>query len=416
MARSERRLLMFSNFKNAFKETPHYSENPPQVVIDAISSDLPDNLFYVHDHDGFCRLEASEGLQIQSGTIILSPDAKKVLSESPTLNDILKYAYNSQTFIKIQPDKYGKITINGNRISLEDMVKAPLKDIQLSSTELWLQPSEFPSPFKLTIGNLEYEMEMLITRVPNNSLYTQEYQSINQNVLSINYKLNTYSNPPSFSFNISFNIENAKRASDIVMAYEIFNSFIDGNGLIEKNKLIISNKQSNKKISHDTIMFWNKVSELELLLNISFNLMQDITVGDAKMIEALYSSLIENKPYKTYCTYSSVNGKGSLEPLCNIKKDQEIYLEFETSDSINILGQNIELLKLQGIFGATIIPPTIELSSENTEYEVELATVAGKKMYCSCQYFLSQELLRQARENPHHIEAFRLASELSTIE
>ena len=407
---------MFSNFKNAFKETPHYSENPPQVVIDAISSDLPDNLFYVHDHDGFCRLDATEGLQIQSGTIILSLDAKKALSESPTFDDVLKYAYNSQTLIKIQPNKDGKIIINGNKINLEDMVKAPLKDMQFNSAELWLQPSQFPSPFKLTIGNSEHELEMLITRVPNNSLYTQEYQSINKNVLSINYKLNTNNNPPSFSFNISFNIENATKASDIVIAYKIFNSFIDGNGLIERNKLIISNPHSNKKISQDTIAFWNKVSELEQLLNISFNLMEDITVDDVKIVEALYSSLVENKPHKTYRTYNSVKGKGSLEPLSNIKKDQEIYLEFESSDRISILGQTIELFELQGIFGATIIPPSIDPSSEDEEYEVKLETVTGKKMYCSCQYFLTQELLKQTRENPEHVELFRFADELKTIE
>lgn len=407
---------MFSNFKNAFKETPHYSENPPQVVIDAISSDLPDNLFYVHDHDGFCRLDATEGLQIQSGTIILSLDAKKALSESPTFDDVLRYAYNSQTLIKIQPNKDGKIIINGNKINLEDMVKAPLKDMQFSSAELWLQPSQFPSPFRLTIGNSEHELEMLITRVPNNSLYTQEYQSINKNVLSINYKLNTNNNPPSFSFNIAFNIENATKASDIVIAYKIFNSFIDGNGLFERNKLIISNAHSNKKISQDTIAFWNKVSELEQLLNVSFNLMEDITVDDAKIIEALYSSLVENKPHKTYCTYNSVKGKGSLEPLSNIKKDQEIYLEFESSEHISILGQTIELFELQGIFGATIIPPSIDSSSEDVEYEVKLATVTGKKMYCSCQYFLTQELLKQTRENPEHVESFRLADELRTIE
>lgn len=407
---------MFSNFKDAFKENPHYSENPPQVVIDAISSDLPDNLFYVHDHDGFCRLEASEGLQIQSGTIILSLDAKKALSESPTFHDILRYAYNSQTLIKVQPDKDGKIIINGNKISLEDMVKAPLKNMQFSSAELWLQPSQFPSPFKLTIGNSEHDIEMLITRVPNNSLYTQEYQSINQNVLSINYKLNINSEPPSFIFNISFNIENAKKASDIVIAYEIFNSFIDGNGLIGGNNLIISTKQSNKKISQDTIAFWNKVSELELLLNVAFNVTEDITVNDAKIIEALYRSLVENKPFKTYCTYSSVKGKGSLEPISNIDKNQEIYLEFETTKCINILGQNIELFELQGIFGATIIPPNTDCISEDTEYEVKLATVTGKKMYCSCQYFLAKEYLKQTRENPEHIETFRLANELNTIE
>lgn len=198
---------MFSNFKDAFKDNPQYSEKPPQVVIDAISSDLPDNLFYVYDHDGFCRLDASNGLQIQSGTIELSQNAQKALPESPTFDEIMRYAYNSQTIIKLQPNKDGKITINGNKIDIRDMVKAPLKNVQLKSAELWMQPIKFPEPFKLTIGNNEHELEMLITRVPNNSLYTQEYKSINNSMLSINYKLDMHKEPPKFSFNISFNIE-----------------------------------------------------------------------------------------------------------------------------------------------------------------------------------------------------------------
>ena len=46
---------MFSDFKKAFKNVPNYSENIPQAIIDAISADLPEDLFYVHDHDGFVK-------------------------------------------------------------------------------------------------------------------------------------------------------------------------------------------------------------------------------------------------------------------------------------------------------------------------------------------------------------------------
>ena len=416
MARNERRFLMFSNFKNAFKENTQYTEKPPQVVIDAISSDLPDDLFYVYDHDGFCRLDASNGLQIQSGTIELSQDAQKALPESPTFDDIMQYAYNSQTIIKLQPDKDGKITINGNKFDINDMVKAPLKNIQLKSAELWMQPVKFPEPFKLTIGNNEHELEMLITRVPNNSLYTQEYKSVNHCMLSISYKLDMHNEPPQFSFNISFNIENAKTASDIVVAYEIFNSFLDGEGLMGGSKLNTLQKQPNKKISQDTILFWKKVSKLESLLDTSFNVKKEITVDDAKTIEALYCSLIENKPFKTHCNYNSLKGNGSLEPIANIKQGQEIYLEFQAKDCIDVFDKEIELYLLQGIFGATIIPPNIETITDTQEYEVKLENAKGKKMYCSSQYFINQELLMKTRDDSNHIEVFRLADELNTLE
>lgn len=407
---------MFSNFKDAFKDKPHYSDNPPQVILDAISSDLPNDLFYIHDHDGFCRLEASEGLQIQSGTIILTPEAKMVLPPSPTYDDIIRYSYNSQTLIKIQPNKEGKITVNGHQIDIVDMVKAPLKDIQFSNAELWMQPIPLPAPFILTIGNQAHKLEMLIKRIPNNSLYTQEFESVDSNVLHINYKISTEKKPPSFTFNLSFNIENAKKSEDIITAYEIFNSFLDGEGLIGDSIIDISTKQPTKKVSTDTITFWKKVSKLELLLNNTFNLKKDITVNDAKQIEALYCSLIENKPFKTQCNYDSVKCTGSLEPIADIEEGQEIYLEFEVTDHIDIFEDSMNLFLVQGIFGASIVPPTIEPESLDNEYEVKLKTVIGKTMYCSNQYFLTKEQLKKVREDHTHIETFRIADELTTIE
>lgn len=403
---------MFSDFKKAFKNVPNYSENIPQVIIDAISADLPEDLFYVHDHDGFCQMASDEGLKIQPSSVCVLESELPDLPKEISGEDLKKYIYNAQKTVKINPDGEGNIVINGHKIKIDDMIKAPLKDIKIRNAELWIEPHTFPSPFTLIIGNEEYKREMFIQRVANDSFYTEEYKSINEDVLSIRYTINTEHLLPRLFFSISFNIEHAKSAKDIVSAYEIYNSFIDGKGLIAGNVLSISDTGSNEKISSDTINFWSKVDDLEQLLGCSFIYTKDLTIKDLEKVEALHCSLIEEKPFKTIRTYKSVKGKGDIDSIPQLEENQEIYLEFGLKDDFQLLGQNIPLYELKGIFGATINYSSIHYIAELKEYEVELSTVKNKIMYCSSQYFLTKEELEKVRNDPKHIETFSDAKEL----
>ena len=404
---------MFSNFNDAFKNKPHYSDNPPQAVINAISSELPANFKYVHDHDGFCRIDAKGGLHLESGTIQVPQEIIDLLPPSPTKEDVYKFAYNAQIPLMIEPDADGNFLINGEKINVMSMVRAPLKDIQFKGAHIMLKPDEFPGPFDLKIGDADHEITMSVKRVPNYSIDVQEYKSIGKNILDIDYKVNLDVVPYAFTFSIYTNLTNARKASDIVTACEIYNSFLDGKGFIAGEKFENAAKPTVKRISQDTIIFWKKVAEIENLTGVSLSIAQDVTFKDAGRIEMLYCSLIENLPTKVYCTYDSVKGKGNPEALAYVKENQEIYLEFEEQMNLQVMGTEIHLYALKGIFGATIIPTSIDYESDEMEYEVKLATVSGKKMYCACQYFLSKEQLMTVRDDPTHIERFRNANELN---
>ena len=95
-----------------------------------------------------------------------------------------------------------------------------------------------------------------------------------------------------------------------------------------------------------------------------------------------------------------------------MEENQEIYLEFGLKDDFQLLGQNIQLYELKGIFGATINYSSIHYIAELKENEVELSTVKNKTMYCSSQYFLTKEELEKVRNDPKHIETFSDAKEL----
>lgn len=403
---------MFSNFKKAFKEKPQFSDNPPQAVINAISSELPGKFRYIHDHDGFCRIDIEEGLRLESGTIEVPLKARNILSYPYKKEEVFKYAYNSQKPLKVKPDEEGNFIINGEKINIMDFVKVPLKNMQFTGAEVYLQPPEFPEAFPLTVGDASHSLELMVRRVPNDSLNVQAFESVDNNVIAIGFKIDDSNDPISFTFNIRINLVNAKNASDIVKACEIYNSFLEGKGLIAGEAFDNQAKQNVKKISQETISFWKKVVSIEQRIGRRLELANEITYLDVKNIEDLYRSLIEGIPTKAYNTYTSVRGKGSLEAISKIEKGQEIYLEFEEAENLRVMGNDINVFALKGIFCATVILPKDYDLSKETEYEVQLAPVANKKMYCSYQYFFTEDALDEYRKDSAHIEKFRMAEEV----
>lgn len=408
---------MFSNFKKAFINKPNFSDAIPLVIMDSMNTELPEGFYYEPDHDGFCRLDSKNGLEFQSGKIVLPEKAKGVLSERPTLEEVKRYSYNSQTPIKLEADEHGYILINGEKIKLNDMVKAPLQNIEIENSFLWMHPNPFPEPFKLRIGGDGYEKEVMISRKPNNSVYVQLFETINDSLMSIKYYLNPLAMEESaFTITMSIDIKNAKKVSEVVETYHIFNAFMDGKGTI--GGVVIASDQTHpeKKVSDDTIAFWDKLYSLEKSLELEFEIEDGITVKDSRIMEELYRSLIEKKPFKTFRAYNSVTGTGGLQAIPEFETGQEIYLEIVSNGIIDFLGCTIPVKELKGIFAASMIRPEEKDIGPNGEYEIKITNVPGKKMYDSVQYYLVEEEMEEMRKNPEHIEVFRLAEEIHAIE
>lgn len=148
-------------------ESNQHSYTPPKAVIDAISTDLPQGFKYVYEDDGFCRLDADNGLNIESGKVLLSEDVKKILPKEPTIEQLKQYSYNSQTAIAIVPEDDGCFKINGNRIKAEEIVKAPLKNLSFEKIRFYMQPSPFPEPFEMVFSGNGYDKTLHMQRTPH---------------------------------------------------------------------------------------------------------------------------------------------------------------------------------------------------------------------------------------------------------
>lgn len=407
---------MFSNFKDAFIKKPQYTSEPPQAVLDTISKDLPEGFYYVHDHDGLCRIETPSGFNLQSGKIQLSEKAKKIISESSTMDDILTYAYNSQTDIIFMPDEDGYFMVNGNKIKADDMVKAPMRNIHLEKAQFILRPQPFPEPFKLKIGCSDQEIELKVRRIANNSLNIQEYESTTETPISIRYKVELIV-PARFIFTININVEKAKNASEIAQAYHIYNAFMEGEGMIAGSKLVYDKPLSANKISEDTVEFWDKLVAIEKYLNLQFNVSNGITVSDAKSIEEMYRCFIEKKPYKNYKIYNSVKGFGKFEQFEErLGNNSEVYFEYTAEGKMELLGEKIEIIGLFGIFGAMVDKKVVPVSGATGDFEIFLTTAPQKRMYEAVMLFKTEEQLKMFKELPDHIKIMENATEVNSIE
>lgn len=406
---------MFSNFKDTFIRKPQYTSTPPKAVIDAISKDLPEGFNYVYEHDGLCRLEAPNGFNIESGKVILSEDAKSALSDNPTMEQIKKYSYNSQTDIVFSPDEDGCFKIDGEYIRAEDIVKAPLRNLRFDNMCFHMKPMPFPQPFEMVFSGNGYNRMMHIHRAPHKSLNVQRYESVEKEPLSIVYYMDLKENKFTITFNL--NIKNAESVYDVVSSYGIYNAFMDGNGEIAGAKFSDVAISSEKKISQETIDFWEKLYELEKFLEITFNITDGITVSDARSVEEIYRCLLKKQPYKSFKKYNSVKGKGIPQDVSDtFSNTKEIYFEFVAEGHYELLGQTIELKGVFGIFGASIKNEVPVSLSKDDEFEIMLQTAEGKRMYESVMLFLTDKEVEEFRKNKEHIEIMENAEEIISLE
>ncbi|WAJ22086.1 abortive infection system toxin AbiGii family protein [Lacrimispora xylanolytica] len=405
---------MFSNFKEAFIKKPQYTVRPPQAVLDAISDELPEGFSYIYVDDGFCRLNCENGFNLNSGKVIL-PSEAQVLFQSDLLSEpsnLLRYSYNAQISLQISPGDDGYYIVNGKKIKATEFIKAPMRNITTGEIRFFLEPPKFPGPFQLTVSGDGHLITLLVQRKPNNSIYIQKYESIDNSALKLSCLLDLEKEKASFTINISIGDE--KYVENVVAANYIYNAFLKGKGFIGASNIVYSDENKHNLISEDTINFWDQLLSLEKFLNIKFDATSEITMNDANKITELYQSLIIKKPFKVFQTFNTVSGSGRIDQL--IEDDlvgKQLFFEFTEEEETDLLGVHLKYWGVIAVYGATV--KAIIFPSETGIYEVELCTTEGKKMYSSIMYFMEESQLINCRSEKNHKETFEKAEELQYI-
>ena len=407
---------MFSKFRETFVKKPQFTSKVPDSVLKTAGKNLPDGFRYVEDHNGYCRLDCDGTLDITGFNAVLPKEAESVFDPNGhyTFQDILTYSYNTQTTIKLSPDKDGCYTVNGEKIKASDFIVAPLKGIELSNGCLYVRAPTFPNPFPLEIAGNGYTLTLMFQRQTINSINKMSFASVGQAPLKISYILDSANIHSPMQFNIS--LCPYPSVSDVLAAKEIFNAFSQGDGTLGGVIITPNEDMTFQGIPDKVLQFWHRLYEIENKLNVKFNAENDLTIGDVKNVDKLYRCLVEEKPFIEYQKEITLSGfvgeSDSIQRKCRENQGREIIFEYVEELKISILGLTLPLCSLVDIFDGKLENPTLHSQNGSGNFSVQMLPAEGKRMYTSRQIFLDHTDLESVQKDSSHFERFRSATEL----
>lgn len=401
---------MFVNFNDIFNDDKKSQFKIPREYIEFLNKDLPKGIKYVADKDNNYIEITSDGEIFKVSGIEFCPNEtqKKILGHNYNQNDLLNYAYNSQQKIEINTKEKGIIILNDKKFEIAKLKYNPLNpSLEVINEKIYLIPSKLDCKILIKLSNENYSRELVVSRIPNNSINIVSFKSRDDEPLKINYNIDLYSKD--VKMNISYDLKYAKSIKDVVESIDIYNSFIDGKGYLCDN--LIGIKVNAQKFDENSAIFWKKLLMIENYLNIKFIPPQDnIDYEEVLEIEELYQSLIMKKPFKYKNIISNINAQYSFNQNSKINDllDKSFLLDFCSTYSKEIFGQEIKLVSLYMLFNSKIVKIENNLNNANFILEDESES---KKRYISIMYFKNEKELNKYREqlNDEKIQLFKEA-------
>lgn len=391
---------MFVDFDKVFNSKPQTQMKVPEALVQYLSEQLPTGLKYVAAEDGSCRIASVEGRPITIGGFLYEPteQQRQVLGEKYTVQDVLDYSYNAQQQIGLSLKRDGYILLNGEEFPVEKLQYHPYNPLTFVSGSVYMQPTTFPGPFSLTIGNGKYERTLRIRRVPNESISVAAFESEKESVLHTSYYVDEKRHHMTMS--ISFNLTYAHTVRDMVEATSIYNSFLDGKGFMGgkpfESKLVGADVH---KFDQSSLEFWEKVLCVEDCLSVSFTPPhRDVEFDEMCIVEQLYQNLIQTKPIRDMKRIDSIDGAWDLTSEKDIRESigQPLFFEFTALRSIELFGVELELPCLLRIFNAILAG----LSEDGNTKKIILEDQScDKPRYTSFLCFKDEEHMKKYEES-----------------
>lgn len=349
---------MFIDFNRVFKDKPQTEIALPKTLISYMNKQLPKGVKYVIQDGGICMIMGDDApMNIGGFSLKLTKEQERILGEHYSEDDLMSYLYNSQKAIPLELKKEGVILINGEEFPIEKMVVSPMDPIQYQDGKMCLIPISFGETFKLTVGCEKYTEELIVSRMPNESIHIAKFESKKDDPLYLQYQIDKKNE--TFKANISYNLKYAKTIKDVVKSVSIYNAFLKGNGYLEGQKINTNIFGNEKKMFDEkSIFFWEKVLKIEKYLKVSFTPPRDDVKSDTMcLVETLYQNLINKIPVRDKKVIEAIDGdEGSLitKEETHELLEKPIYLEFETMVKEELFGVELEFPAMVGIFNAML--------------------------------------------------------------
>lgn len=403
-----------AGFQDTFVKRPQFTAKIPTAVLETFSANLPEGFQYIEDHEGVCRIDFGETINLNPSQVKLPDETKKLFPADSDLSmqDILTYAYNSQQELEILPNENKCYEINGKEIPADKMMIAPLCGLQFSDGHLFIKAPPFPPPFELHISGNNFSLPLSIQQIATCSLNELHFESVNNDALKISYIIKSQEAHEMLQLNLT--LCKTSSAYNTLAAKEILNAFIAGKGQLGGIALSAHITKNVEPIPDTVIQFWHHIVDLESELDIKFDISQSLTTDDIPLIEGLYYSFVEKKPYRIDIEQKKLSGTGKFDiPNPEIHLNQEILFEYIENMEITLLNVPIKCCSLTAVFNGAISNISTPTDNDSGEFTITLNSSPKKQMYNSIRYYHTYEEAVATLEDPTHFKIFKGARKSS---
>lgn len=385
---------MLTNFNNAFKDNKKNKTEIPQKIVEVLNRKIPSDFEYKQVDNGVVAIIPKDRKALTFSTKIKLPDIpERIRSEIHNINDLYEYLYRTQKKCEVVPDKCGNIKVNNKKINLNDIVRNVMTDSNNSKIELI--PPEFPEPVKIKIRAGDIYKEFHMKRQPYESMNDIYIKSAEEKPICIKMYLKKNEN---VDFNISINIDDISSVREIVNICEFYRSVMVGNIYIEGARItdIKQNKSCENEFLNEKIGFWKKALSIEQLCKCKFNAQKLDDEKDYIVIQRLYKSLIENKPYKIRQKYNSMT-VNDLESYDKYKEFENttILLEYVKEVKYEIMGVEMKIYIMERIYNCHIE----EVNREENVLTIKFGEYEKYKTFVARKCFMEKKDLEEEQMN-----------------
>lgn len=397
---------MFVNFRQAFeKDSDGMRSGLPSAVIEELSKTLPNNVRYYSADKGMLCIGPEQGTEMHLGGFApkITKDMRKVLGRNPSPSDVWSYSYNAQKPIKLELIDPDFVTVNGEKIALDDAIKILGSDFRLEKGSFVAYPEAFPPPFSIEVATSDGGSALVLTvrRIPNESVNVAKYESDSREPFVMEYSVfesaDAAENGVQVSYNFSVRPERCSTLSDVVDVLSVFESFSRGTGKIAGIPLERAGaREVDVDYDFEILPWLKKAREIESALGITFDPRAiSITPDSICAIEELYEGLIKGRPARTPQSHARVNveeeAARAIEKRMADNPSGLMALTYSSTLSCNLFGRKIVVQSFCGLFNLAVSEVQ---KAEDGMCEIDLAEHSGRaKGYISRLLFKSESEL-----------------------
>ncbi|MBI9013872.1 MAG: hypothetical protein JEZ08_16680 [Clostridiales bacterium] len=376
---------MFSSFKKAFTEDTRGADKVPNEILKLLSGELPSNLEYRNVGDGFCAVfpindSLTLDMLIDVGSIEMGDFTPRNTGE------LFEFAFRTQQTINLKHNEDGTINLNGEKFTINEFLKSPLKGEQLGDGTFVAQPMSFIKPHLLTITAGNIEKDFTFERKPYSDMHKAKFESINDTMISLKYLVDELNN--SLQFTITYNLAGVEKVDQIIENLMFFNNFLSKKVMIYDS--IISQGGEGDERVLNLIEIWNKAKEIEDKLSLDFTITHPVEAEDYVWIDRLHKSFIEDEFYKREARgLNWIIDDFEYFGDSNMQSFSNMAFEYSQSSVLTLFNENISLIDV--IFLNNVSIKNYNKNSDKDDiYTVELTTPDSGISYMIIRHFINK--------------------------